>query len=182
MFNFAEIIAAVVVTAINVVNTIVQTATGGQGNLAETFQSFTDTMNAAVGGGGDDRDNDQSDRIRPSGPSAEELRRLEQERQASTFDKDIDRLSGRDDVQDEGEAEIVPVTHRVDLRPDIASLFQGEPSSAVLQVTAAGNPIAQAVLQMLRNERSQLQTIYDQTPSPIACMISTFGLAAEDDE
>ena len=61
MFNFAEIIAAVVVTAINVVNTIVQTATGGQGNLAETFQSFTDTMNAAVGGGGDDRDNDQSD-------------------------------------------------------------------------------------------------------------------------
>jgi hypothetical protein len=71
---------------------------------------------------------------------------------------------------------------RNEIRLDIAELLQGEPTPAELLLAAAGNPVVQALLQMLRHERSQLQAIYDQAPSPIACMISTFGLAAEEDE
>ena len=177
MFNFAEIIVAVVVTVINVVNTIVQTATGGQGNLAETFQSFTNTVNAAVGGEVDDNDDDMPDQ---TGPSPEELRRLEQERQAREFDKDIDRLSDRDDLQDGDDSETVLMTHQVELRQDIASLLHGVITPVKLQNAAEGNPVAQALLQMLRHERSHLDRIMQAAQTVEQGIVSHFGLAEED--
>ena len=81
MFNFGNVIkAAVAVAAVvtNVVNTIIQRATGGQGRFAEAVQAFTNTVNSFFGGGGEgssrrDDDNRSGQAARPSGPSPEEL-------------------------------------------------------------------------------------------------------------
>ena len=182
MFNFAEIVASVIVTVINVVNTIVQTATGGQGNLAETFQSFTDTVNASVGGGRDDHANDGSDRSgRPAGPSAEELRLLEQEHQASAFDKDIDRQRGRDDLQDNDDLEAIGPQRWDDWQPDIAAFLYGDSTPAEFQVAAAGNRVVRSLLPMMRHERPLFDRVLEASSSIEQCLVSLLGLAEEDD-
>src|SRR5690554_3100378 len=121
MFNFANVVQTIVRVAAavtNVVNTVIQRATGGQGRLAEAAQSFTNAFNSFFGGGEGssrrDDDDPSGQAARPSGPSPEELRRREQERKAQAFDDDIDRQRGRDELHEDGELEGVAPERRTD--------------------------------------------------------------------
>lgn len=187
MFNFGNVIkAAFAVAAVvtNVVNTVIQRATGGQGRFAEAAQAFTNTVNSFFDGGeGSSRrdDDDQSGQAtRPSGPSPEELRHREQERKAKAFDDDIDQQRSRDELQDDSDLEGVSSERRATLRLDIAAFLQGEPTPAELQLAAVGNPVAQALLQMMRHERSHLDQFMQAAQTVEQGIVSLFGLAEED--
>ena len=154
MFNFAEIVTSVIVSIVNVVNTIIQTA---QENLAETIQSFTDAINATFGGGDDDHGDDRSGR--PTGPTEEELQLLEQERLADAFDNDIGLQRGRAEAgfePDSVDSEIISE----DLSGSQADIWlQDEVMQAEGILLAAGNTVFLSFLQIYLNEKPLFRAV-----------------------
>ena len=107
------------------------------------------------------------------------MRQREQERKAQVFDDDIDQQRGADELHEDSELQGVAPERPADLRLDIAALLQGEPTPAELMVAAAGNPVAQSLLQMLRHERSLLDQVMRTTDSAEQGIVYLFGPAEE---
>ena len=173
--NIIQVVTQVVVAVVNAVSNIVQNNSGGQNNGGNAISNFFNWL-----GGGSDDDDDSDPAMHPSGPSPEELRRREQDRKAQAFDDDIDRQRGRDELQEDSDLEVVASERRPDLRLDIATFLQGEPTPAELMVAVAGNPVAQALLQMMRHEQSHLDQVIQAAQSVEQGIVSIFGLAEED--
>jgi hypothetical protein len=195
MFNFANIIKAVVTVAA-AINTVIRKVTETNPVVAKVVKTFDNFVSSFTGSGSSSGDSSGKGKDSVSGGLSEAEQRREEERKqreldrrASAFDEDIARKLSDQRPHVEADSDAAGTQAAPSLRDlaaraglDLDRWIQEEPMSAELQVAASGNPIAQALLQMLRHERSQLEAVYDQASSPIACMISTFGLAAEDDE
>ena len=80
---------------------------------------------------------------------------------------------------DEGDANVISTERNPNLSLDIGEFLSGDFIPASLQVAAVGNPVAQALLQMLRFEREHLDEFMRAAPSTEAGLAAMIGAAEE---
>ena len=166
MFNFVQAAAWFTVAVTNIVNTVIQTVTGGQGGLAEAAQTVTNIVNNAFndkGDRGDDNDDNQSDAVSTlPGLSSQERMRFEQEQQARAFDNDIAQQHGLDD-QGASEADS---DAEANFTEDVVSMALEINLDTAVTVLTATNPVAFTMWQVARHEPKLLRTATEVLGNP----------------